>query len=110
VNRFKSVINFLHVLKDAKPQTKRVLLESASDNLIKEIVECAINTQNGNHKVSKEGKGKLSNYKNRLRTLINQKISFNCNSKRFAQRGRFIVPLVTSILSGVEGATINNNN
>ena len=43
----------LHVLKDAKPQARRALLSSASDELIKVIVECAINTLNGNHKLFK---------------------------------------------------------
>jgi len=46
--RLKSQLHFLHVLKDAKAQTRRAFLASASDFLIKAIVECAINTLNGN--------------------------------------------------------------
>jgi len=42
----KSQLHFLHVVKDSKPQTRRVLLASASDDFIKAIVECAINTIN----------------------------------------------------------------
>ena len=72
----KSQLHFLHVLKDAKPQARRALLTSADDDLIKAIVECAINTLNGNHKLTKEDKGKLSKYKNCLRALVNPKISF----------------------------------
>jgi len=45
----KSQLHFLQVLKDAKPQARRALLTSAEDDLIKAIVECAINTLNGNH-------------------------------------------------------------
>ena len=66
INRLKSLLHFLHVLKDAKTQARRALLTSADDDLIKAIVECAINTLNGNHKLTKEDKGKLSKYKNRL--------------------------------------------
>ena len=44
--RLKSQLHFLHVLKDAKPQARRALLASASDDVIKAIVECAINTLN----------------------------------------------------------------
>ena len=43
-----------------------MLLTSADDDLLKAIVECAINTLNGNHKLTKEDKGKLSKYKNRF--------------------------------------------
>ena len=81
MNRLKSQLYFLHVLKDAKPQARRALLSSASDNVIKCIVECAINTLNGNHKPSKEEKIKLSKYKNRLRALIDPKFSFESKRK-----------------------------
>ena len=56
MNRLKSQLHFLHVLKDAKPQARRALLTFASDDLIKAIVECAINTLNGNHKLTKDEK------------------------------------------------------
>ena len=55
-NRLKSQLHFLHVLKDAKPKARRALLTSATDELIKAFVECAINTLNGNHKLTKDEK------------------------------------------------------
>jgi hypothetical protein len=85
-----------------------VLLESASDELIKAIVECAVNTLNGNHKLSKEEKGKLNKFKIRLRALVEPMFSFKRKRKLIVQKGGFIVPLLTSILSGVIGALINN--
>ena len=51
----------------------------------------------------------LSKYKNRLRAFGNPNISFKNKRKLLIQRGGFIVPLLTSILSGVIGAIINNN-
>jgi hypothetical protein len=110
MNRLKSQLLYLHVLRNAKPQARRALLASADDDLIKAIVECAINTLNGNHKLTKEDKGKLSKYKNRLRALVNPKISFKSNRKLLVQKGGFIVPLHTSILSGVIGSLISGNN
>ena len=110
MNRLKSQLHFLHVLKDAKPQARRQLLISASDELIKAIIECAINTLNGNHKLSKDEKSKLCKYKNRLRALINPKITIKNKRKFLIQKGGFIVPLLTSILSGVIGSLISNNN
>ena len=110
MNLLKSQLHFLHVLKDSKPQAIRPLLASASDELIKAIVECAINTLNGNHKLNKDEKTKLSKYKNRLRALVNPKISFKSKRKLLIQKGGFIVPLLTSILSSVIGTLISNNN
>jgi len=110
MNRLKSQLHFLHVLKDAKPQARRALLASANDELIKAIVECAINTLNGNHKLTQDEKGKLKKYKNRLRALVNPKISFKSKRKFLVQKGGFIVPLLASVLSGVIGSIINNNN
>ena len=67
MNRLKSQQHFLHVLQDAKPQDRRTLIASASDDLIKAIVVCAINTLNGNHKLTKDEKSKLKKNKNSLR-------------------------------------------
>jgi len=39
INRLKSLLHFLHVLKDAKTQARRALLTSADDDIIKAIVE-----------------------------------------------------------------------
>jgi len=110
MNRLKSQLHFLHVLKDAKPQASRALFTSADDDLIKAIVECAINTLNGNNKLTKQDKGKSSKYKNRLRALVKPKISFKSKRKLLVQKGGFIVPLLTSILLGFIGSLINGNN
>jgi hypothetical protein len=105
----KSQLHILHVLKDAKPVARRSLLTSASDDSTKVIVACAINAINSNHKLSKEEKGKLSKYKNRLKALVNRKISFKNKGKLLIQTGGFTVPLLNSILSGGKRALINNN-
>ena len=109
MSRLQSQLHFLHVLKDAKPQARRALLASADDELIKAIVECALNTLNGNHKLTKEEKSKLKKYKSRLRALINPKISFKSKRKLLVQKGGFIVPLLASVLSGVIGSLITNS-
>jgi hypothetical protein len=109
MNRLKSQLHFLHVLKDAKPQARRELLATADDELIKAIVECAINTLNGNHKLTKD-KSKLSKYESRLRALVNHKITFKNKRKLLVQKGGFIIPLLRSILTGVIGTLISSNN
>jgi hypothetical protein len=109
VNRLKSQLHYLHVLNDTKPQARRALLTSASDELIKVIVECTINTLKGNHKLSTEEKHKVRKYKSKLRALVNPNISFKSTRKLLIQRGGFRVPLLNSILSGIIGDLVNNN-
>jgi len=106
--RLKSQLHFLHLLRDVKPQARRALLASA-DDLIKAIVECAINTLNGKHKLTRDEKSNLHKFKSRLHALVNPKVSFKNKRKLLIQKGGFIVPLLTSILSGVIGALINNS-
>jgi len=60
MNQLKLQLHFLHVLKDVKPQARRALLTHADDDFIKAIVECAINTLNGNHTITRGHKGKLT--------------------------------------------------
>jgi len=47
MNRLKSQLHVLHVLKVVKSLARSVLLASVNDELIKAIVECAINTLKG---------------------------------------------------------------
>ena len=110
MSRLQSKLHFLRVLKDAKPQARHALLASADDELVQAIVECALNTLNGNHKLTKEEKSKLKKHKSRLQALINPKISFKSKRKLLVQKGGFIVPLLASVLSGVIGSLISNNN
>jgi hypothetical protein len=107
MNRLKSQLHYLHVLKDAKPQARRALITSASDELIKVIVECTINTLNGISNYVQ--KNKPSKYNSQLRALLNPKINFKSKRKLLVQRGGFRVPLLTSILSGVIRALMNSN-
>ena len=109
MSRLQSQQHFLYVLKDAKPEARRGLLASADDELINAIVECALNTLNGNHKLRKGEKSKLKKYKNRLRALIDPKISFKNKRKLLVQKGGFIVSMLASVLSGVIGSLIRNN-
>jgi hypothetical protein len=105
----KLQLHYLQVRKDAKPYARGALHISAS-NETKVNVECAINTLNWNLKLSTEEKNKLSKYKSKLRAVVNTKINFKSKHKLLIQSGGFIVPLLTSVLSGVVGALMNNNN
>ena len=108
MNRSKSQVNFLHVLKKAKQQARRALLESADNDLIKGFVECAIIMFNEYHTVTKDGKNKLSNYSNSWSAFIEPKFSFNVDGN-LNLKSRLIVTLLANISSGVIASVINNN-
>jgi len=94
MNRLKSQLHSLHILKDTKPQARCALLVPGDNELIKAIVECAINTLKENHRLTKDEKGKVKKYKNRLRKLVNNEISFKSKRKFLVQKGGFVVPLL----------------
>jgi hypothetical protein len=94
MNRLKSQLHFLHVFKDAKPQARRTLLSSASDELIKAIIECCVDTLNGNLKLCSQEKSKLSKFKKLLRALVNPQIGLRHTCKILIKKGGFIVPLL----------------
>ena len=59
----ESQLHFLYVLKEVKHQARRELLASAGDDIIKAVVECAINTLNGNRKLTKTKTASCRNIK-----------------------------------------------
>ena len=52
----------------------------------------------------------IENNKSRLRALIDPKISLKSKCKLLVQKGGFLVPFLATVLSGVIGSLINNNN
>jgi len=97
VNHLQPQLHLPRFLKDAERKARRALLPSANDELIKAIVECAINTRT-EKKLTIDVKSKLKKYKNRLRALVNPKIRFKSKSKLLVQEGGFKVPLLVSVL------------
>jgi hypothetical protein len=108
MNCVKSQKHFLHVLKTVSLKLRRALILHAGDELIKALTECVINTLNGNHKMSHKVKKHLSTHKTYLRKLNNPKVGPKGKRKVLAQKGGFLIPLLTSILSGVIGNLINS--
>jgi hypothetical protein len=84
MNRLKSQKHLLHVLKTASPKVRRSLILHADDELIKALIECVINTLNGNHKVSHKVKKHLSKYKTYLSKLNNPKVGLKGKRKVLA--------------------------
>ena len=106
MNRLKNNKHLLHALKCAKPKLRTAILKSSDEELIKAICDCCLNTLNGNHKIEKRLKGKLSKHRNTLRKLAERGTSVKKKRALLVQKGGFLPLLLGSILSGVIGSLL----
>jgi hypothetical protein len=91
----------LHVLKTAKPKLRGAILKEADKELILAIVECALNVLNGNCKLRECIKHKLRKHKKILRRLIDRSEKISSKRKHIIQKGGFLIPLLSAVLSGL---------
>jgi hypothetical protein len=99
--RIKSQYHILQVLKSAKPKLRKVILQEADRELILAIVECVLNVLNGNCKLRTCVKNKLRKHKHLLRRLVDRSEKIYAKRKRIIQRGGFLIPLLSTVLSGL---------
>lgn len=83
-------------------------MKNCNNDIVKAISEIAINTLNGNNKISKKSHSNLKKHKNILRKLACPKNSLNCKRKILIQQGGFLPVLIGTILSGVIGKLISD--
>lgn len=99
MKRIKSNYHILQVLKKATPKVRNVILKSANKELILAIIECALNVLNGQCKLPSCSRRKLFKHKNTLRHLVDRKVSLSKKKKTLVQKGGFLIPLLSSVLS-----------
>lgn len=108
MKRLKANKHILHVLKNCRPKLRKVLLKASDPEVIKTLCEIALNTLNGNNKISKQCKLKLKKYKRVLRSLICPKLKLSSKRKiLIKQKGGFLPVLIGTVLSGLIGQLIN---
>lgn len=99
----KYVIKHLPVLKElatTSSKKRRMILEDASLELIKSIVECIENVLKGNVTLKKKCVDKLKRYKTILRKIFNSGKKLEQKKKIIVQNGggflpALLVPLIT---------------
>lgn len=98
----------LRLLKNPNKKIRNSILKSCDDDVIKTLVEIAINTLNGNNKISKKNLKFLKKHKNVIRCLISTKSSLKAKRRILLQRGGFLPVLIGTVLSGIIGKLIGN--
>jgi hypothetical protein len=99
--RVKRHLEELVSLKKATPKRRKCILENCSPQLVDCLAECASNCLNNGLPLEKAQFAKLKRYKKILRQIASKKVSRKTKKKHLVQKGGFIVPLITAVLSAL---------
>lgn len=98
--RLKRNISCLHLLSKAQKPQRTALINTASNDQISCICDCAQNFLNGNIPFTEQQIKKLKRYQNQVRYLANNKHTKTKQKKQvIVQNGGFLPLLLTPILS-----------
>jgi hypothetical protein len=98
MKRVKSNYHHLQVLKPAKPQLRKAIINNCNNELVKSIYECVLNVLRNNLKLTACQKKKLQKFKVPLRAIADKRVSIAAKKELLNQRGGFIVPFLRAIL------------
>jgi hypothetical protein len=101
MKRIRSIYHHLQVLKTAKPQLRKTIINNSNNELVKSISECVLNVLHNNLKLTACQKKRLQKFKVPLSALADKRVSITAKIKLFNQRGAFIVPLLSAILPSI---------
>lgn len=109
MRRLKSNEHYLHILKRAKncKKIRAHLLNAGGPELVKTLIECVINTLNGNHKVSKNIVRKLRRHQHCMQSLAYDRLPLHAKKELIVQKGGFLGILLGTLLSGLVGNLLN---
>jgi hypothetical protein len=99
-NTLKKNKDLLVALSSCKPKIRKAILQNADKDLIDAICQCVFNLLDGNINLSNTEKIKLSQYKRKLRKII-EKSNFKTKKKILIQKGGFLQFLIPAAITGI---------
>ena len=102
MRRIRKNLHTLHVLKNASPALIKGLICKADKDLVGAICECAHNILNGNIKLTKSQRRKLTKHKSGLRALVDKRVSHG-RKRKVIQKGGFLGSLLSAALPVIAG-------
>lgn len=99
--RLKKNAETLHFLSKGTPRLNKNIIEHAGNDLIDSICECALNVLRGHVNLNGKQKKNLTRHKNRMRSLIDKKLSRKKKKVILSQKGGFVGTLLTTVLSSL---------
>ena len=108
MKRVKSNFCKLHAHKDAKPNLRKAIISNCDMELVSIVSACALNVLRGNVRFSDCQKKRLSKFKGRLRTVIDNRVPFDRKKLLINQRGGFLLQLLSAILPAIASFIYNS--
>ena len=106
MKRIQSNYHTLHVLRSARPKLRKAILLNGEKELVNSRSECALNVLWGNVKLSECQKRKLHKHKAVIRKVGAKNVPVAARRQIIVQRGGFLLPLLSAVLSGLTGLLI----
>jgi predicted nucleic acid-binding protein len=104
--RLKDQKALLKMLAKVDSKERKKLLSGASDETVKCICECALNTLKRNVKLTEDQFRRLRRHKHTLRFLADRRVSLSNKKKKVKQAGGFLIPLLVPIIGSILAAAI----
>jgi len=104
--RLKDQKELLKMLAKVGPKERKKLLAGASEETVKCICECALNTLKSNVSLNEDQFRKLRRHKHTLRYLADRRVSLSNKKKKVKQAGGFLIPLLVPIIGTILAAII----
>jgi len=104
--RLNKNIEVLKLLKKAKPNQRKHILDCADNGLIYCICECIDNVLRGNVKLSPTKKRELGKHKTILRKIVDRKTDIGVKRDLLVQKGGFLPALLGPVL-GIAASLIS---
>ncbi|KAF4514185.1 UNVERIFIED_CONTAM: hypothetical protein B566_EDAN019355 [Ephemera danica] len=101
--------DYIRALSVLKKDQRLALLQTADKKLVEIIVECILNTLNGNIPLSNNQKRKLRKHRKVLRNICFKKTCWKKKKKQIIQSGGaiFLPTLLAPLIGGVLGSLFN---
>jgi len=97
--RLRKHLEELKQLRASTPNKRKFILKNCSGGLVDCISECAYNCLNNALPLKPAQFKKLKRHRKVLRKLASKKISRAAKKRALNQKGGFLVPLLTAVLS-----------
>jgi hypothetical protein len=100
--RLKRNLSTLQKLLKLRPHQRTNFIKHSSDDFMKTVCECAINSLNSTVPLNNKQLDKLKPYKRTVRILADRKISLNKKRRKILkQSGGFLLALLKPVLTAV---------
>jgi len=109
MKRVKTNYHTLQVLETADPKLRKSIISNCNKEFVNCISECFFNVLNGNIELPGSVTRKLLKHKAAFRKASDWRVPLSKKKKLIAQRGGFLLPLLSAVLATLASLIFRNN-